>query len=125
MLEDIWESYRGTLRKYVKFSGRATRKEYWSFVAVNALIVLVLNFSARFSPIGFLFTVCAWVYALGVFYPSLAVSVRRLHDIGRSGLWLFINLVPFIGSVVTFIFFILEGTPGANAYGPDPRANTP
>ncbi len=63
----------------------------------------------------------ATVYSLAVLLPSIAVAIRRLHDTSRSGWWLLIALVPFIGAIVLIIFYALDSTPGANRYGPNPK----
>ncbi len=94
--------------KFADYSGRARRQEYWMFVLFNCLICLI--------------PILGWIYALAVLIPSLAVEVRRLHDINRSGWWMLISLVPFIGTLVLLIFAITEGDQGPNQYGPDPKA---
>jgi uncharacterized membrane protein YhaH (DUF805 family) len=64
------------------------------------------------------------IYGLAVLIPTLAVTVRRLHDIDRSGWWILIGLVPLIGAIVLLVFALLEGTPGDNQYGPNPKGAT-
>jgi uncharacterized membrane protein YhaH (DUF805 family) len=64
------------------------------------------------------------IYGLAVLIPTLAVSVRRLHDIDRSGWWILIGLVPLLGVIVLLVFALLEGTPGDNRYGPNPKGAT-
>jgi uncharacterized membrane protein YhaH (DUF805 family) len=61
------------------------------------------------------------VYSLAVLIPSLAVTVRKLHDIDRTGWWILIGLVPLIGTIVLLVFALLDGTPGDNRYGPNPK----
>lgn len=61
------------------------------------------------------------IYILAIILPGLAVSVRRLHDTNRSGWWLLIDLIPFIGSLVLFLFMIQDSQPGENRYGPNPK----
>ncbi len=61
------------------------------------------------------------IYSLAVLIPSIAVSVRRLHDIDRTGWWLLIALVPLVGAIVLIVFHVLDGTPGPNRYGPNPK----
>ena len=87
-------------KKYATFSGRARRKEYWLFVLFNAI---------------------ALVYALSAILPSFAVCVRRLHDTNRSGWWILICLVPFIGGIWLLVLMLLDSTPGANQYGENPK----
>lgn len=107
--------YIGVLKKYVEFSGRARRKEYWMFTLFNLIIALVLGFVDSSGIVG-------GVYALAVFLPSIGVSVRRLHDTGRTGWWLLLLLLPVIGAIVVLVFMILEGNAGQNEYGSDPKA---
>jgi uncharacterized membrane protein YhaH (DUF805 family) len=110
--------YMHVLTNYAQFSGRARRAEYWNFFLVNLIIMLVLEFVLGFMHLGFI----AYLYSLAVLIPSIAVGIRRLHDTNRSGWWLLISLVPFVGIVVVLVLLALEGTPGPNQYGPDPKA---
>ena len=64
------------------------------------------------------------LYSLAVLIPTLAVTVRRLHDIDRTGWWIFINLIPLIGTIVLLVFALTPGTPGTNQYGPNPKEVT-
>jgi uncharacterized membrane protein YhaH (DUF805 family) len=112
--------YLGVLRKYVEFSGRAKRREYWTFVLINLVISLILSFIDRslgFASADTGIGLLSGIYSLAVFLPSLAVMVRRLHDTGRSGWWVLIGLIPFIGWIVLLIFALLDST-GDNEYGP-------
>jgi len=119
--------YLEALKKYAVFSGRSRRMEYWFFVLFNLIVAFVLalidmligTFSAV-QNIGLL----SGIYSLAVLIPTLAVTVRRLHDIDRSGWWILINLIPLIGSIVLLVFSLLPGTPGSNRFGPDPKGAT-
>jgi uncharacterized membrane protein YhaH (DUF805 family) len=117
--------YLQALKKYADFSGRARRKEYWFFVLFYVIILIVLMIIDGFvgtqmggAGVGIL----TCIYALGMLIPALAVTVRRLHDTGRSGWWILIQFVPLVGSIVLLIFLLIEGQPGQNAYGPSPKA---
>jgi uncharacterized membrane protein YhaH (DUF805 family) len=112
--------YLEVLKKYAVFSGRAHREEYWMFYLFNAIISLVLFFveSITGSSMGVLST----IYGLGIVIPTLAVSVRRLHDTNHSGMWLFISLVPLIGVIVLIVFYTQDSQQGENQYGPNPKA---
>ena len=119
--------YLQALKKYAVFSGRSRRKEYWYFVLFNIIVAIVLagidallGTRSSSSSIGLL----SGIYGLAVIIPSLAVTVRRLHDIDRSGWWIFINLIPLIGAIVLLVFAVSEGTPGNNRYGPSPKGAT-
>jgi uncharacterized membrane protein YhaH (DUF805 family) len=113
------DNYLAVLRKYVEFSGRAKRREYWMFVLVNLIISVILSFIDR--ALGFTsetgFGLLSGIYSLAVLLPSLAVTVRRLHDTGRSGWWILIALIPIVGWIVLLIFMILDST-ADNEHGP-------
>ena len=116
--------YLEALKKYAVFGGRSRRKEYWFFVLFNIIVAMVLTaidfllgtFSAS-ANVGLL----SGIYSLAVLIPTIAVSIRRLHDIDRTGWWILISLIPVIGSIVLFIFALLDGTPGSNRFGPNPK----
>lgn len=119
--------YLEVLKKYAVFNGRAQRKEYWMFFLFNIIIAFVLAFveaAAGIAP-DTQQSVLAGLYGLAVFLPGLAVTVRRLHDTGRSGWWVLIALVPIIGAIVLLVFMVLDGEPGENRYGPNPKAPVP
>ena len=104
------ESIQTCFNKYIDFNGRASRSEYWWF----ALLGLGLSF----------IPVIGWILRLVILLPSLAVQVRRLHDMGRSAWWLLLLIPPItiIGVFILLIMSIFPGTPGPNRYGPDPLA---
>ena len=111
--------YLKVLKKYAVFSGRAQRKEYWMFFLFNFIIAFVLGFVEGLAggP-----GVLGSLYGLAVLIPGIAVSVRRLHDTNRSGWWLLISVVPFIGGIVLLIFMVGDSQPDDNRYGPNPKA---
>lgn len=128
--------YLQAMRKYADFSGRARRREYWFFMlfyAVFALVIVVLgllfaagsasltNMGEGIGAMGVIYT----LYVLGNLLPGLAVSVRRLHDTGRSGWWLFIALVPGVGGIILLVFDLLDSQLGANQFGPNPKGLGP
>lgn len=110
--------YIHVLRNFSDFHGRSRRTEYWMFVLINFLILLGLNFIESLLELP---TVLSSLYSLVVFIPSLAVAIRRLHDTGRSGWWILINLLPFIGQIVFLIFVIMDSEPKENRWGPVPK----
>lgn len=112
--------YLAVLKNYAGFSGRARRTEYWMFALVNFIVTLVFYVLTFATHSGF-FLVLVFLYALAVVLPSLAVLVRRLHDIGMSGWWILIGLVPFVGGLVILVFTLLPGNNGPNRYGDDPK----
>ena len=101
---------------YVTFSGRARRSELWYFILF--LIVLQIVAVAIDYVIGV--RIFEYVVSVGTFLPALAVEVRRLHDIGRSGWWLFLSLIPLVGAIVLLVWFCRRGDAAANEYGPPP-----
>ena len=118
-----WDWYMQVLKKYADFSGRARRKEYWFFVLWYLIITIILAIidavlGLRIGNAGVLQS----LYALALLIPSLAVGARRLHDIGRTGWWLLIGLIPLIGLIVLLVFFFTDSQPGNNEYGPSPKA---
>lgn len=115
--------YTDVIKKYVVFSGRARRKEYWMFVLFNVIISIILSIidsiaKTRSGGVGIL----GAIYSLAVLLPSLGVTVRRLHDTNKSGWWILIGIIPLIGAIILIVFTATEGTPGDNQYGPDPKA---
>jgi uncharacterized membrane protein YhaH (DUF805 family) len=109
--------YLEVLKKYVEFDGRARRTEYWMFALVNFIVSLVLAFLLGRVLGG----VIPALYSLAVLLPSIAVTIRRLHDTGRTGWWWLIVFVPVIGWIVLLIFMVLDSDAGENQYGPSPK----
>ena len=96
-MQEFLNQYRiVVMEKYADFSGRASRKEFWMFIAVN-LVVSILIGVTRIQ-------ILSTLYTLALFIPALAVGIRRLHDTNRSGWWLLIGLVPFVGAIVLIVF---------------------
>jgi uncharacterized membrane protein YhaH (DUF805 family) len=119
--------YLEVLKKYAVFSGRARRAEYWYFVLFNIIVAIVLSLiDTLLGTFDFVQGVglLSGLYYLAVLIPTLAVTVRRLHDIDRTGWWIFINLIPLIGFIVLLVFAVTDGTPGSNRYGPNPKGAT-
>ncbi|MFN3159410.1 MAG: DUF805 domain-containing protein [Rubinisphaera brasiliensis] len=126
--------YLKCLRQYVDFSGRARRKEYWMFTLFNLIIAFLIGFvggiillavgvdgpeyDSAINGIGA-------IYNLAILLPALGVLVRRLHDIGKSGWWIFIALIPLIGAIILLLFLIRDSEPGSNQYGPNPKTHYP
>lgn len=104
---------------YFDFNGRARRKEYWMFTLVNIVISIALT--VIFSMISAKLLPLANLYSLAVLLPALGVTVRRLHDIGKSGWMILIGLIPLVGLYLIYLL-AKDSDPGQNAYGPNPKA---
>ena len=135
--------YIKVLKNYANFKGRARRKEYWMFVLINFIIyiafmiliiiievisgvIYVSDLKIIITSLMTLFTVTPFsvilsLYVLAILVPSLAVSVRRLHDIGKSGWFILISLIPIVGNFILIFWFSEEGMPEANEYGEVPK----
>jgi uncharacterized membrane protein YhaH (DUF805 family) len=129
---DIMNWYLKVLKNYAGFSGRARRKEYWMFVlfyvitlVIAAILDNVLGTTFKFGegetamklPYGYIQTLLILVF----FIPSLAVGVRRLHDTRRSGWMMLLCLIPIVGGIWLLVLMLIEGTPGENEYGLNPK----
>lgn len=117
---------RTVLSNYATFSGRARRSEYWWWYLFFVLVLAgttVIDGAIGAEPVPG--STAGWVttlVALALMLPHLAVGARRLHDIGRSGWWLLLVLVPVVGVVALFVMAVLDSRPD-NRYGPSPRAS--
>ncbi|NSX56497.1 DUF805 domain-containing protein [Parasulfitobacter algicola] len=117
------EAVKTCFSKYVTFSGRARRSEYWYFTLFNFLVGIVLGIvdgvisGGDPDSVGIFGT----IYSLAVFLPGLAVAIRRLHDTDRSGWWYLLVFIPIIGWIVLLVFFCTNGTEGENRFGHDPK----
>jgi uncharacterized membrane protein YhaH (DUF805 family) len=107
-------------KKYAVFGGRAGRQEYWYFVLFNILAYILLSIIA--GIIGKIGASLLSLYAVAVFLPGLAASIRRLHDTNRSGWRLLIMAIPGIGAIVLLVFLAQESHAIENQYGPCPQA---
>ena len=113
--------YLEVLKNYAVFTGRARRTEYWMFALVNFIIAMAIGIveGVLGGP-----GVIGMLYFLAVLIPAIAVSVRRLHDTGHSGLWLLIAFVPLVGAIVLLVFMVQDSDPGQNQYGMNPKEAT-
>ena len=103
---------------YANFNGRASRQEYWMFFLFNIIFAFVAGIVDVYFGLGFLYP----LYALAVLIPGLAVGIRRLHDVNKSGWWLLISLIPIIGAIWLLILLCTDSNQGENDYGPLPNA---
>ncbi|MFC9277802.1 DUF805 domain-containing protein [Streptomyces collinus] len=112
--------YVDVLKKYAVFSGRARRQEFWMFALINAVISIVLmvvDYAIGSSILG-------TIYSLAVLIPGLAVTVRRLHDTGRSGWAILISLIPLVGTIILIVWLASEGKAEPNEHGANPKYAT-
>lgn len=116
-MDQFVEAYQAGLRRYADFSGRTSLGGFWRFVAMNLLIAFGLFILAAVADV---FAVLYFLFALAVLVPSLAIAVRRLHDTGKSGWFLFLGLIPLVGSILLIVFYVQPST-GANDYGQGPE----
>ena len=110
--------YLKVLKQYADFNGRARRKEYWMFVLFNTIFAFLAISIDNLAGTNGLFYL---LYGLAVFVPGLAVGVRRLHDVGKSGWMLFIALIPIIGSIWLIVLMATDSNVGGNEYGQNPK----
>ena len=103
---------QGVTKKYADFSGRARRREFWFYCLFEFIACIVLGFIPFVGQL----------VALALLVPGLAIQARRLHDIGKSGWWQLIGLIPLVGAIVLIIWDVKDGDPGTNQFGPNPKA---
>jgi uncharacterized membrane protein YhaH (DUF805 family) len=132
------------LKRYADFRGRSRRKEFWSYQLLIFVAMILLTIVDGTSGLGGSLTsyrmmgpgyywsggamnggLLTKIFSLAILIPSLAVGVRRLHDADRTGWWMLLVFVPFVGWLILLVFFILEGRRGPNRYGPDPTGELP
>ena len=115
-LVEAWKKV--VLENYANFSGRARRSELWWCVLANTIVFVVLNILTNITD---LFSLVASLYLLAVLIPGIAVGVRRLHDIGKKGLWLLIAFIPLIGGLVLIYWAVQDSHRGSNEWGVSPK----
>ena len=113
--------YIECIKKYAVFEGRARRKEYWMFVLFNVLAQVAIGFVCGLVGLVEEAGAIGSLYGLVLLLPGIAVTVRRLHDTGRSGWWWLIIFIPFVGAIVMLVFLCGDSQPGSNAYGENPK----
>lgn len=112
--------YLKVVQNYFEFNGRARRKEYWMFALVNIIISWSLSLLDLVLGTTF-FYIISLIYTLLVFIPSLAVLVRRLHDIGKSGWFFLVALIPLVGVIWLLVLLCMEGESRPNKWGENPK----
>lgn len=136
------KEWKTCLQNYLNFKGRARRREYWMFLLVNAIVYMLFSvaISLLSKNLGTMtedllgdgmdmmtayiylgVSAIALLYSLAMAIPGLAVCFRRLHDIGKSGAWILIGLVPIAGFIILIVFLATDSQAGENKYGPNPK----
>lgn len=112
-MKNVIDNYASVFKNASNFSGRAGRREYWMFFAANFTMCMILSMVDAATGI----PVLGLLYMLAVLIPAIAVSIRRLHDGGRSGWWLLFGLIPFLGALALLVMMALPGTPSVKRFG--------
>ena len=122
------QAFKLAFQNYAKFTGRSRRSEYWYFNLIVFIIVFLFYFMSiivsanlKRSNIPSILSVGLLIFYLVIFIPSIALSVRRLHDIGKSGLYYFLIFIPFVGAFILLYFCCIDSEQGQNMYGPSPK----
>ena len=109
------DAVKSVFSQYATFTGRARRSEYWYFVLFNYIVSLGLVLTGV--------QMLSYIWSLATFIPGLAVAVRRMHDIGKSGWFLLIAFIPIVGAIWLIVLCCKDSQPD-NQYGPNPKAVT-
>jgi uncharacterized membrane protein YhaH (DUF805 family) len=117
---ELLENFLAVLKKFKVVEGRANRKEFWMFALAGFIISVVLSMLATIPILGVIFRIASFAFGLITIIPSIAVRVRRLHDTNKSGKLMLLLLIPLVGWIIVIVFYVKEGTPGENKYGPQP-----
>lgn len=133
---NLISAYKSMFKKYAQFSGRSRRSEYWYAALANFLIIFIAEIifiiptvsafvldepsGGTLVGMGILYVLIV-IYSLAVIVPLLAMEIRRLHDIGKSGWYLLLGLIPWVGSIIILVFTCMDSQPGPNKYGPNPK----
>ena len=108
--------------KYADFKGRAHKQEYWMYFLVYITLNFVVKFIGGMIPGQMIGAILSLVVMLALLLPTIAVSIRRLHDIGKSGWWILVSLIPIIGVFYLLFLMTKAGQPEANQWGPNPKS---
>lgn len=129
------KAYVNFWKNYANFNGRSRRADYWWAMLCQMIIMMILGMvgggqltaamitGQTPSAVGIILILVYVIFSLASLVPGIAIVVRRLHDIGKSGWWYFIAFVPMVGVIVILVFLCTAGTAGDNMYGPDPKAS--
>ena len=117
------EAVKMSLARYASFGGRARRAEYWYFTLFHSLTILLAGVVSYFAMLAIpaLGIILYSIVTFGTILPHLAVSVRRLHDVNRTGWWYLFGFVPLLGAIALLVSLCSDGTRGPNRFGADPK----
>ena len=115
---EFLQPYINMWKNYAVFSGRSRRRDYWMAQLVNIIVSFILGILSGFADF---FLILVGLYSLALIVPSLSLTWRRLHHIGKTGAWFFISFVPAVGGIILLVFTCMDSQPGMNAYGPNPK----
>ncbi len=126
---NMLDAVTSVFANYANFKGRARRSEYWWFMVFNSLVYIVLGIGViaslnSGSDGAGIFGILMGIYSVGTILPGLAVACRRLHDIGKSGAYIFFLLLPAVGEILLLVWEFQDGEPWENQYGPDPKGRS-
>jgi uncharacterized membrane protein YhaH (DUF805 family) len=116
--------YLRVLHKYDILHGRTSRKEFWEFILYNLIfisIAILLDNILGITAAGLPYGILNYLYILGVLIPIVTAAIRRLHDVGRSGWYILVALLPVVGFIWLIILFCAEGSDGENKFGDNPN----
>lgn len=114
----LLRSYALFWKNIRNFRGRTRRSDFWNATIINVMLSIVLNILFGFTKVNYL---AALAFLTMLFIPMLAIGIRRLHDIGKSGAYYLVSLIPIIGQVLLLFWFTRDSQPGANAWGDNPK----
>ncbi|MWP62613.1 DUF805 domain-containing protein [Gilliamella sp. Pas-s25] len=106
-------------KNYANFNGRARRKEYWMFVLFSVILAVLTIIIDKIIGNDLMIVTC--ILSLALLLPNLAVTVRRLHDTNKSGWWILLQFIPYVGGIIILVLCMLDSTPGSNQYGENPK----
>lgn len=126
----FWEAVKLFFTHYVDFRTRSRRREFWFACIFNTVLILafyalgIVGISTENTTLTSIGSVLLFVYSIAILIPGLAVSVRRLHDVGKSGWFYLLNMIPYLGSIILLVFYCMDSTMD-NQWGPSPKGLGP
>ena len=137
----FFEAIKMAFKNYVNFRGRSRRSEFWFFILFNGIINIILItlilltleiveekkysysyiYYYKYYKVNPFVNVLNYIYSIVILLPFIGIQIRRLHDIGKSGVNLFFHLIPIVGLIILIVFYCKDSDPGQNLYGPSPK----